>query len=67
MPATWLFRCIIIGTKRWSVKGIWRKTTADELDSEPQACKSHMMRNTETFIEHLEPKVEPAVIFCLFS
>ena len=34
------------------------KTVADELGLEHQVCKSHVKRNTETFIENLEPKVE---------
>ena len=34
------------------------KTVADELGLEHQVCKSHVKRNTQTFIENLEPKVE---------
>jgi len=34
------------------------KAVADELELEHQVCKSHVKRNTETFIENLEPKVE---------
>jgi transposase-like protein len=34
------------------------KTVAEELGLEHQVCKSHVKRNTETFIENLEPKVE---------
>ena len=33
------------------------KAVADELELEHQVCKSHVKRNTETFIEKLEPKV----------
>jgi transposase-like protein len=32
------------------------KTVANELGLEHQVCKSHVKRNTETFIENLEPK-----------
>jgi transposase-like protein len=34
------------------------KTVADKLGLEHQVCKSHVKRNTETFIENLESKVE---------
>ena len=34
------------------------KTVADELGLDHQVCKSHVKRNTETFIDNLEPKVE---------
>ncbi len=34
------------------------KAVADELGVEHQVCKSHVKRNTETFIENLEPQVE---------
>ena len=34
------------------------KTVANELGLEHQVCKSHVKRNTETFIENLGPKVE---------
>jgi transposase-like protein len=34
------------------------KTVAKELDLEHQVCKGHVKRNTETFIENLESKVE---------
>jgi transposase-like protein len=34
------------------------KTVADELGLEHQVCKGHVKRNTETFIENLELKVE---------
>jgi transposase-like protein len=34
------------------------KTVANELGLEHQVCKSHVKRNTETFIEHLAPKIE---------
>jgi transposase-like protein len=34
------------------------KSVAKELDLEHQVCKSHVKRNTETFIENLESKVE---------
>jgi transposase-like protein len=34
------------------------KTVANELGLEHQVCKSHVKRNTETFIENVEPKVE---------
>jgi transposase-like protein len=33
------------------------KTVANELGLEHQVCKGHVKRNTETFIENLEPKV----------
>ena len=31
---------------------------AQELDLEHQVCKGHVKRNTETFIDNLESKVE---------
>jgi transposase-like protein len=34
------------------------KTVAQELGLEHQVCKGHVRRNTETFIENLEPQVE---------
>lgn len=34
------------------------KTAANELGLEHQVCKSHVKRNTQTFIENLESKVE---------
>ena len=34
------------------------KTVANDLGLEHQVCKSHVKRNTETFIENMEPKVE---------
>ena len=34
------------------------KTVANDLELEHQVCKSHVKRNTETFIENLEPKIE---------
>jgi hypothetical protein len=34
------------------------KTVANDLGVEHQVCKSHVKRNTETFIENLESKVE---------
>ena len=34
------------------------KTVAKELDLEHQVCKGHVKRNTETFIQNLESKVE---------
>jgi transposase-like protein len=34
------------------------KTVAQELELEHQVCKSHVKRNTETFIDSLESKVE---------
>jgi len=34
------------------------KKVADELGLEHQVCKSHVKRNTQTFIENLQPEVE---------
>jgi transposase-like protein len=34
------------------------KTVSDEMGLEHQVCKSHVKRNTEVFIENLEPKVK---------
>ncbi|MFC2015545.1 hypothetical protein ACFLUM_01285 [Chloroflexota bacterium] len=34
------------------------KAVAEELDLEHQVCKSHVKRNTETFIENPKPKIE---------
>ena len=34
------------------------KAVAADLELEHQVCKSHVKRNTETFIENLEPKIE---------
>jgi transposase-like protein len=34
------------------------KTVADELGLEHQVCKSHVKRNTETFVENMQPQVK---------